>query len=38
MNARPTDPMTAQDGAHIQTSIQELTDLVKGFSNRIANL
>jgi hypothetical protein len=38
MSARPGDPMTAQDGAHLQTSVQELTDMVKGFSNRIANL
>jgi hypothetical protein len=38
MSARPADPMTAQDGARIQTSVQELSDLVKGFSNRIANL
>jgi hypothetical protein len=45
MNARPTDPMTAQDGAHViaeaQKILSEITtirDLVNGFSNRIAVL
>ena len=38
LTPRPTDPMTAQDGVRIQTSVKELSDLVKGFSNRIANL
>jgi len=38
MNARPTDPMTAQDGVQILTQVRELTDIVKGFSNRISVL
>jgi hypothetical protein len=38
MNARPTDPMTAQDGVQILTQVRELTDIIKGFSNRISVL
>jgi hypothetical protein len=45
MNGRPTDPMTAQDGAQviaeaqkILSEIKTIRDLVNGFSNRIATL
>ena len=38
MNARPTDPMTDQDGVQILTQVRELIDIVRGFSNRISVL
>jgi hypothetical protein len=37
-NSRPTDPMTAQDGAQILAEVQTLSDTVSQFSNQIANM
>jgi Fic family protein len=36
--SRPTDPMTAQDGAQILAKVQSLSDTVSQFSNQIALL
>ena len=38
MNARPTDPITAQDGVQILTQVKELREIIMGFSNRISVL